>query len=64
VAGKTARRFALGIFLIAPPILLEPYLAWLGHRQISFYNTLISLLLACAGAVLIDADRLRHFTAS
>jgi Concanavalin A-like lectin/glucanases superfamily len=57
VARKTVQRFVLGIFLVAPPILLEVYLAWLGHRQISFYGTLISLLLACTGALVINADR-------
>ena len=57
VASKMVQRFVLGIFLAAPPILLEAYLAWLGHRQISLYNMFISLILACTGALLINADR-------
>jgi glycopeptide antibiotics resistance protein len=63
-SSKTVQRFVLGIFLIVPPILLELYLAWLGHRQVSLYSMLISLFLVCAGVLLINADRRRRFSAS
>jgi glycopeptide antibiotics resistance protein len=56
-ANKTVQRLAIVILLIAPPILLELYLAWLGHREISVQNMLIAVLLACVGAVFINADR-------
>jgi len=58
-AAKVFQRFLLGIFLIAPPILLELHLAWLGHHGISFSNAFISCLLACAGALIINSDRQR-----
>ncbi len=56
-AREAHQRFILGSFLIAPPILVELLLALVGQRGISFYNPLISLLLACGGALLINADR-------
>jgi hypothetical protein len=63
-ASKTAQRILLAFFVIAPPILLELQLAWLGHRGISFSQQLTSLLLALVGVLLINADRRSPFTAS
>lgn len=57
---KAFERLLLGIFLIAPPILLELLLVLVSHRAISIYDPLISFLLACAGILLINADRLPH----
>lgn len=56
-ADKTLQRFLLGIFLIAPPILLELLLVLVTHRAISIYDPFISFLLACVGILLINADR-------